>query len=71
MIQVMSALTTTSRPACSLSHNSTYHLAVHSESVQDHYCLVLAVNDASGVLHDFKFKQKVPIAAVPDFPRAD
>ncbi|BDA43511.1 tRNA wybutosine-synthesizing protein 4 [Coccomyxa sp. Obi] len=39
--------------------------------IQDHYCLVLAVNDASGVLHDFKFKQKVPTAPVPHFPRGD
>ncbi|EIE22490.1 leucine carboxyl methyltransferase family protein [Coccomyxa subellipsoidea C-169] len=39
--------------------------------IQDHYCIVLALNDASGVLQDFGFKQKAPPAGRVPFPRAD
>ncbi|KAK9914942.1 hypothetical protein WJX75_002652 [Coccomyxa subellipsoidea] len=39
--------------------------------IQDHYCIVYAVNDASGHLRDFGFKQKTPVAGPVPFPRAD
>lgn len=71
MIQVMSAPTVLLLLA-SACFPQTFNISLSCAvcpDLQDHYCVVLAVNDASGVLHDFKFKQKVPIPAVPQFPR--